>query len=87
MWWAKRVFYGPLIRFQSFSERMSLTMNFIIASQLHPSLLRACAQSLQSCLTLCDPTDGSLLGSSVHSILLTRILKWVAMAPTWHGSN
>ena len=25
-----------------------------------------CAKSLQSCLTLCDPTDRSLSGSSVH---------------------
>ena len=33
----------------------------------------------QSCLTLCDPMDGSLPGSSVHGILQARILKWVAM--------
>ena len=37
------------------------------------------AQSLQSCLTLCDPTDCSLTCSSVHGILQTRILEWVAM--------
>ena len=30
----------------------------------------------QSCLTLCDPTDGSPPGSSVHGILQTRILEW-----------
>ena len=35
-------------------------------------------QSLQSCLTLCDPMDCSSPGSSVHGILQTRILKWVA---------
>ena len=28
----------------------------------------AAAKSLQSCLTLCDPIDGSLLGSSVPGI-------------------
>ena len=28
----------------------------------------------QSCLTLCDPMDGSQLGFSVHGILQTRIL-------------
>ena len=28
-----------------------------------------CAQSLQSCLTLCNPMDYSLPGSSVHGIL------------------
>ena len=29
----------------------------------------AAAKSLQSCLTLCDPIDGSSLGSSVPGIL------------------
>ena len=38
------------------------------------------AQSLQSCLTLCDPMDCSQLGSSVHGILQARILEWVAMS-------
>ena len=32
----------------------------------------------QSCPTLCDPMDCSLLGSSVHGILQARILEWVA---------
>ena len=38
------------------------------------------AQSLQSCLTLCDPTDCSLPGSSVHGVLQARILGSVAMS-------
>ena len=33
----------------------------------------------QSYLTLCDPMDCSSPGSSVHGILLARILDWVAM--------
>ena len=37
------------------------------------------AKSLQSCLTLCDPMDSSLPGSSIHGILQARILGWVAM--------
>ena len=37
------------------------------------------AKSLQLCLTLHDPMDCSLPGSSVHGILLARILEWVAM--------
>ena len=37
------------------------------------------ARLLQSCLTLCDPMDCSLPGSSVHGILQARILRWVAM--------
>ena len=43
------------------------------------------AKSLQSCPTLCNPMDCSLLGSSVHRILQARILKWVAM-PSSRGS-
>ena len=33
----------------------------------------------QSCPTLWDPMNRSLLGSSVHGILQARILKWVAI--------
>ena len=39
----------------------------------------AAAKSLQSCLTLCDPMDYNPPASSVHGILLARILEWVAM--------
>ena len=38
----------------------------------------AAAKSLQSCLTLCDPIDGSPPGSSVPGILQARTLEWVA---------
>ena len=38
------------------------------------------AKSLQSCPTLCDPIDGSPLGSSVPGILQARILGWVAIS-------
>ena len=34
----------------------------------------------QSCLTLCDPTDCSPPGSSVHGILQARVLEWVAIS-------
>ena len=37
------------------------------------------AKLLQSCPTLCDPTDSSQPGFSVHGILQARILEWVAM--------
>ena len=36
----------------------------------------AAAKSLQSCPTLCDPIDGSLLGSSIRGIILARVLEW-----------
>ena len=35
----------------------------------------------QSCLTLCDATDCSLQGSSVHGSFQARILEWVAILP------
>ena len=40
----------------------------------------------QSCPTLCDPMDCSLLGSSVYGIFQARILEWVAM-PFSRGSS
>ena len=40
----------------------------------------AAAKSLQSCLTLCDPIDGSPPGSAIPGILQTRTLEWVAIS-------
>ena len=40
----------------------------------------AAAKSLQSCLTPCDPIDGSPPGSSVPGILQARILEWIAIS-------
>ena len=39
--------------------------------------VHACAKSLQSCPTLCDPIDGSPTGSPVPGILQARTLEWV----------
>ena len=44
------------------------------------------AKSLQSCLTVCDPMDCSLPGSSVCRILQGRILEWDAV-PSPSGSS
>ena len=38
------------------------------------------AKSLQSCLTLCDPIDGSPPDSPVPGILQARTLEWVAIS-------
>ena len=40
----------------------------------------AAAKSLQSCLTLCDPIDSLLPGSSVPGIPQARTLEWVAIS-------
>ena len=42
--------------------------------------LYAAAKSLQSCLTLCDPIDGSPPGSPVPGIPQARTLEWVAIS-------
>ena len=38
----------------------------------------------QSCLTLSDPTDCSLPGSSIHGIFQARVLEWGAIAFKYH---
>ena len=52
---------------------------------------RACVHTrsvTQLCLTVCNPLDGSLPGSSIHQILQARILEWVAISfsrrSSWH---
>ena len=44
------------------------------------SAAAAAAKSLQLCPTLCDPIDGSPLGSPVPGILQARTLEWVAIS-------
>ena len=47
----------------------------------HENMLNiAAAKSLQACPTLCDPIDGSPLGSSIPGILQARTLEWVAIS-------
>ena len=38
------------------------------------------SEVVQMCLTLSDPMDYSLLGSSVHGIFQARVLEWDAIA-------
>ena len=45
-----------------------------------PTFAAAAAKSLQSCLTLCDPIDGSPPGSPFPGILQVRTLEWVAIS-------
>ena len=37
------------------------------------------SEVIQSCLTLSDPMDCSLPGSSVHGIFQARVLEWVSL--------
>ena len=44
------------------------------------SIIAATHKSLQSCLTLCDPIDGTPPGSPIPGILQARVLEWVAIS-------
>ena len=59
---------------------------FGFSQQIFIEPLCMCAKSLQLCLTLCDPADCSLPGSSIHGILQARILESVAISSS-RGSS
>ena len=54
--------------------------NSLCLQEAHCLAAAAAAKLLQSCPTLCDPIDGSPLGSSVPGILQARTLEWGAIA-------
>ena len=51
-----------------FKDFIQISVEFLCFFSL-TFVAAAAAKSLQSCLTLCDPIDGSPLGSSVPGIL------------------
>ena len=52
----------------------------LLALILAAAAAAAAAKSLQLCLTLCNPIDGSPAGSPVPGILQARTLAWVAIS-------
>ena len=63
---------------------MSICPSSTPTGPIHPaptqSPAAAAAKLLQSCPTLCDPIDGSPLGSTVSGILQARTLECVAIS-------
>ena len=59
---------------------MPLSVDYLEVAKLSIFAAAAAAKLLQSCPLLCDPIDGSPLGSSVPGILQARILEWVAIS-------
>ena len=59
-----------------------MNLTFLIQNEIkhRKAAAAAAAKSLQSCPTLCDPTDGSPPGSPVPGILQARVLEWGAIA-------
>ena len=63
--------FSPLLPFRSAVD----TGLFLVGAAA-----TAAAKLLQSCPTLCDPTDGSPPGSPIPGILQARTLEWVAIS-------
>ena len=57
-----------------------LDSSLAVGQQYIKTVAAASAKLLQSCLTLCDPIDGSPPGSPVPGILQSRTLEWVAIS-------
>ena len=57
-------------------------MKFKYAYSLEEKLwqTKKLGEVVQSCLTLCNPTDCGLPGSSIHGIFQARVLEWVAIS-------
>ena len=67
VWWVSHIRY--IFGFWYFQLAMSLSGYSVSESEV-----------TQSCLTLCNPMDCSLPGSSVHGIFQARVLEWVAIS-------
>ena len=67
--WAKSVFYGYI--------NLANTINYALTLEIVCVWVCVCAQP---CPTLCDPTDCSPPGSSVHGIFQARKMEWVVIS-------
>ena len=77
--------YGDCVGHCKINQSIKMCINSNSFSESPPEThgkIYACTKSLQLCLTLSDPMDCSLPGSSVHGILQARILEWVAVSST-----
>ena len=70
------LFWGAPKSLQTVTAAMKLKDAYSLEGKLWPTS----AKSLQSCPTLCDPTDGSPSGSPIPGILQARTLEWVAIS-------
>ena len=84
LWWACNMFSGNHLTepFETLEQnrRKIVSRKSALRFWNQTAAAAAAAKSLQSCPTLCDPTDGSPPGSPVPGILQARTLEWVAIA-------
>ena len=78
----KYVFYGYKVDIHCKCSNITKTYpgKINIAKHFNFRADAVAAKSLQSCLTLCDPIDGSPPGSPVPGSLMARTLEWVAVS-------
>jgi len=70
-----------MVWFSNVFGRQNKSFNFRpVPKSTQNSVAAAAAKSLQLCLTLCDPIDGSPPGSPIPGILLARTVEWVAIS-------
>ena len=62
-----------MLSFKLFQSPLSLSPG-------SPAVLLVWSEVAQLCLTLCDPIDSSLPGSSVHGIFQAIVLEWIAIS-------
>ena len=86
MFLAIHICYGDKSLLKLFTHFQSQCLSFFFfflsyKSPLYfPGTAAAAVKSFQSCLTLCNPIDGSPPGSPVPGILQARTLEWVAIS-------
>ena len=76
----KNIYLGLLPSFYSDCLFIYLFIFMMLSCMSYMDILDAAAKLLQSCLTLCDPIDGSPAGSPIPGILQARTLEWVAIS-------
>ena len=68
------------LRFANITRLWEQTLPHSSLSQCVAPWLTFESEVAQSCLTLCDPMDCSLPGSSLHGIPQARVLEWVVIS-------
>ena len=82
------MYFAKFLGWEDPLEKEMATRSSILAQKIawteEPGRLQSAAaaatKSLQSCLTLCNPTDGSPPGSPIPGILQAGTLEWVAIS-------
>ena len=66
--------------FKKIKKKTNLTLTLKCHFLLQCMKVKSESEVAQSCPTLSNPMDCSLLGSSVHGIFQARVLEWGAIA-------